>query len=80
MTAVPKTPFLAVRALAQRLGDSPSDYDALLALAAGKRFVLLGEATHGTHEFYAMRAAITRRLIVEEGFDAVAIEGDWPDA
>jgi erythromycin esterase-like protein len=43
------------------------------------RIVLIGEASHGTHEFYAMRAAITRRLIETRGFRAVAIEGDWPD-
>lgn len=73
------TPFTAVRDLAQRLEESPRDYDALLALAVGKKFVLLGEATHGTADFYRMRAEITRRLVVEQGFDAVAIEGDWPD-
>jgi erythromycin esterase-like protein len=44
------------------------------------RLVLLGEATHGTHEFYRMRAEITRRLIEEKGFDLVAVEADWPDA
>ena len=44
------------------------------------RFVLLGEASHGTHEFYAARAEITRRLIREKGFLAVAVEADWPDA
>src|SRR6266511_2215380 len=43
-------------------------------------FALLGEASHGTHEFYAARAAITRKLIVESGYRAVAIEGDWPDS
>ena len=43
------------------------------------RVVLLGEATHGTHEFYRERAFITRRLISEKGFTAVAVEGDWPD-
>ncbi len=43
------------------------------------RVVLLGEATHGTHEFYAARAAITRRLVERHGFSIVAIEGDWPD-
>ncbi|MEZ5736116.1 MAG: erythromycin esterase family protein [Novosphingobium sp.] len=43
------------------------------------RIVLLGEATHGTHEFYAARAAITRRLIEKHGFNIVAVEGDWPD-
>ncbi|AKJ28200.1 erythromycin esterase family protein [Caldimonas brevitalea] len=42
--------------------------------------VLLGEATHGTHEFYRMRARLTRRLVEAHGFDAVAVEADWPDA
>ncbi|MDR3419575.1 MAG: erythromycin esterase family protein [Nevskia sp.] len=74
------TPLGAVRGLAQRLDEAAHDYDPLLAAAAGRRFVLLGEATHGTREFYRMRAEITRRLIAEQGFDAVAIEGDWPDA
>ena len=45
-----------------------------------KRVVLLGEASHGTSEFYAARAAITRRLIEEHGFSIVAVEADWPDA
>src|SRR5207237_2037283 len=44
------------------------------------QFVLRGEASHGTHEFYAERARLTRRLIEEKGFDAVAVEADWPDA
>jgi erythromycin esterase-like protein len=44
------------------------------------RFVLLGEASHGTHEFYRERAQITKRLIEEKGFSAVAVEADWPDA
>lgn len=79
MTA-PMTPFLATRELAQRLEGRATDYDALLEMAADRRFVLLGEATHGTQEFYRMRAEITRRLIVEHGFDAVAVEADWPDA
>ncbi len=52
----------------------------MIELASGARFVLLGEATHGTHEFYRERAEITKRLIVELGFDAVAVEADWPDA
>ena len=43
------------------------------------RIVLLGEASHGTHEYYAWRAALTRRLIEEKGFDLVAVEGDWPE-
>jgi erythromycin esterase-like protein/predicted phosphoribosyltransferase len=54
--------------------------DTLMELVGNARFVLLGEATHGTHEFYAERASITRRLIEEKGFCAVATEADWPDA
>lgn len=73
------TPFLAVRELGRRLDENPHDYDALLDMAQGRRYVLLGEASHGTREFYRMRAEITRRLIGEAGFEAVAIEGDWPD-
>ena len=74
------TPYLAVRDLAQKLDGDAGDCAGVLALAEGRRFVLLGEATHGTSEFYRLRADITRRLIAEQGFDAVAIEGDWPDA
>src|SRR3546814_3058976 len=77
---MPMTPFLAVRALARRLDGNDGDYDELLEMAANRRFVLLGEATHGTRESYRMRAQITRRLIAEHGFDAVAVEADWPDA
>jgi erythromycin esterase-like protein len=47
---------------------------------AAARVVLLGEATHGTSEFYRARAAITRRLIERHGFSIVAVEADWPDA
>src|SRR5437667_9077530 len=57
-----------------------TDYDPLLKLIHDARFWLLGEATHGTHEFYRERAAITKRLIKEKGFTAVAVEADWPDA
>jgi erythromycin esterase-like protein len=56
------------------------DYDRILARAGERQFVLLGEASHGTHEFYRERAEITKRLIAEKGFGLVAIEGDWPDA
>jgi erythromycin esterase-like protein/predicted phosphoribosyltransferase len=62
------------------LTGSERDYDPLVERAAATRFVLLGEATHGTHEFYRERAEITRRLIAECGFTAVAVEADWPDA
>jgi erythromycin esterase-like protein len=49
-------------------------------LIGDARFVLIGEASHGTHEFYQQRAEITKRLIQEKGFTAVAVEADWPDA
>ena len=73
------SPVDALRRHARPLQGDGHDHDALLALIGDAHHVLLGEATHGTHEFYAERAAITRRLIEERGFDAVAIEGDWPD-
>jgi erythromycin esterase-like protein len=57
----------------------PSD-DALFNLVDDAHYVLIGEASHGTHDFYEARARITRRLIEEKGFCAVAVEGDWPDA
>jgi erythromycin esterase-like protein/predicted phosphoribosyltransferase len=57
-----------------------SDYDALIGRATAARFVLIGEASHGTQEFYRERAEITKRLIAEAGFTAVAVEADWPDA
>ncbi len=47
---------------------------------AESRIVLIGEATHGTSEFYGLRARLTQRLIVEKGFNLVALEADWPDA
>src|SRR5215469_2312559 len=57
-----------------------AEYDALLGAIGDARLVLIGEASHGTHDFYRERAQITRRLIEEKGFNAVAVEGDWPDA
>jgi erythromycin esterase-like protein len=62
------------------IGGARDDYDALLGRIGEARFVLIGEASHGTHEFYRERSRITRRLIAEKGFAAVAIEGDWPSA
>jgi len=58
--------------------DAP-DFAAPFDRFADARVVLLGEATHGTHEFYAARAQITRHLIEHHGFNVVAVEGDWPD-
>ncbi|MFN8583358.1 MAG: erythromycin esterase family protein [Gemmatimonadaceae bacterium] len=62
------------------LHGTPQDFDHLIASAATARYVLIGEASHGTHEFYRIRAEITKRLIRELGFNAVAVEADWPDA
>ena len=70
----------ALRSAAHPLEGNPCDHDALLDLIGDAHYVLLGEASHGTQEFYAERANITRRLLAEKGFNAVAIEGDWPDA
>src|SRR5438445_4100629 len=69
-----------LRQAVHRLSGLPEDLDPLIELAADASFVLIGEASHGTHEFYATRAEITRRLIREYGFQAVAAEADWPDA
>ncbi len=70
----------AVRQVALPLVGAATDYDALLDLIGDARVVLLGEASHGTHDFYEQRAEITKRLIDEKGFIAVAAEADWPDA
>jgi erythromycin esterase len=59
--------------------DTPADLDPLLDRIGGATVVMLGEASHGTAEFYTWRAALTRRLIEEMGFSFVAVEGDWPD-
>jgi erythromycin esterase-like protein len=70
----------AVRQDAIPLTGATRDYDELISLIGDARFVLIGEASHGTHDFYRERARITRRLIEERGFSAVAVEADWPDA
>jgi erythromycin esterase-like protein len=56
------------------------DVDPILEQIGDASLVLLGEATHGSHEFYALRAELSRRLVAEKGFDAIAVEADWPDA
>lgn len=62
------------------LAGGGNDHDALLQMVGTARFALLGEASHGTREFYRERIRITQRLIAEQGFSAVAVEADWPDA
>jgi erythromycin esterase-like protein/predicted phosphoribosyltransferase len=68
-----------IRSRAHPIGAA-GDYEALLDGIGDARLVLLGEATHGTHEFYRERAVITQQLIARKGFAAVAVEADWPDA
>src|SRR5881394_2959453 len=55
------------------------DLDPLMERIGDARYVLLGEASHGTSEYYTWRARISRRLIEEKGFSFIAVEGDWPD-
>src|SRR5438552_18515117 len=69
-----------LRNAARPLTGAKRDYDSLLARIGNATFTLIGEASHGTHEFYEQRAEITKRLIQEKGFTAVAVEADWPDA
>jgi erythromycin esterase-like protein/predicted phosphoribosyltransferase len=73
-------PIAAVRRHAIVLDGGAHDYDSLIDAIGAARIVMIGEASHGTHEFYRERALITQRLIEEKGFAGVAVEADWPDA
>src|SRR5699024_7867279 len=64
----------------QPITGNMADFDTLLDDIGESQLVLIGEGSHGTDDFYQVRADITRRLIEERGFDAVAAEADWPDA
>ncbi len=75
-----RTLVSAIASAARPLKEGPSAWEPVLETIGDARIVLLGEATHGTHEFYNARAQITRRLIVEKNFDAVVVEADWPDS
>jgi erythromycin esterase-like protein len=80
---MPKTSSIVANLIQENLHPitgARSDYDPLIQQIGEARFVLIGEASHGTHEFYRERAQITKRLIQEKGFNAVAVEADWPDA
>jgi erythromycin esterase-like protein len=67
-----------IRSLARPL-EGAADLEPLVRACGDARFVCLGEASHGTHEFYSWRAALSCRLIVEHGFRWIGVEGDWPD-
>jgi erythromycin esterase-like protein len=71
-----RTPKAGIRPLT----GASDDFTPIVDLARHTHYVLIGEASHGTHEFYRIRAEITKRLIRELGFTAVAVEADWPDA
>lgn len=77
---LPPTTITAVMPDCPLAAKSPAADAMFIALVRQSRFVLLGEATHGTHEFYTHRAHLTRLLITECGFNAVVVEADWPDA
>lgn len=62
-----------------QLLHTSKDLDALIEDIGYRSVVMLGEASHGTHEFYTWRTAISKRLIEEKGFNFIAVEGDWPD-
>jgi erythromycin esterase-like protein len=59
--------------------DENTDLEPLIHMIGNARIVMLGEATHGTHEFYTWRSQVTKRLIRQKGFNFIAVEGDWPD-
>ena len=78
MAARPTFDAIALRA-GQPVENDGKALATIAARAARASVVLIGEASHGTHEFYATRAALTERLIRDHDFRAVALEADWPD-
>lgn len=83
MTRAPREPAEAaelreIRSLARALRDF-DDLDPLVSRLGRNRYVCLGEASHGTHEFYRWRAEVSRRLVLDHGFTWIGVEGDWPD-
>lgn len=80
LTMTERATIEVIRDAAHPLTGGPSDFDPILAAIGGAHIVLIGEASHGTHEFYRIRGELTKRLIRERGFTAVAAEADWPDA
>jgi erythromycin esterase-like protein len=75
-----RSALTALARAARPIDGSDGDYDELLDEISDRRVVLIGEATHGSHDFYRERARITRRLVEDHGFTVVAVEADWPDA
>ncbi len=75
-----RLPLKVIGSALHALHGGAHDYDKLIEEIGEANYVLIGEASHGTHEFYQERALLTQRLIEEKGFHAVAVEADWPDA
>lgn len=75
----PTGPAAAIARIAEPFAQIDDDFAALFDRFADRRVILLGEASHGTAEFYRARAAITRRLVSRHGFGIIACEADWPD-
>ena len=69
-----------IRHAARWFEPAPDGFGSLLDVIGDASLVLIGEASHGTHEFYRTRAALTKALITKKGFNLVAVEADWPDA
>src|SRR5947209_18724206 len=68
-----------IGAIAHRV-STPGDYDRLIEAVGARHVVLIGEASHGTNDFYETRAELTKRLIAEKRFNVIAVEAAWPDA
>ncbi|HEX8064519.1 MAG TPA: erythromycin esterase family protein [Allosphingosinicella sp.] len=73
----PPSTVAAIRQAARPVTGGGADYADVMAAAAASRRILLGESTHGSHEYYRERARLTERLIREQGVSAIAVEGDW---
>lgn len=80
LSAVDSQLSQTIRRYARPFTGDKKELDFLLDLIGDKPYVLIGEASHGTHEFYKTRIDLTQRLIKEKGFNVVAAEADWPDA
>jgi erythromycin esterase-like protein len=78
--STPPSLLRALRETVSPLSGGPDDFRLLMDRIGTAPVVLIGEGSHGTHEFYRIRAQLTKRLIMEKGFRAVAVEADWPDA
>jgi erythromycin esterase-like protein len=78
--SAPSTPEAATIARAARPIQGAHDYTGLVERAGNAQVVLIGEASHGTEDFYTVRAELTRRLVEDKGFRLVLLEADWPDA